>query len=160
MLIWALNGSNCLLSIQLQKCFPGYWMSIESYFPSYRERTDLIQIRSRVEQVSCFAHLTPHQVNIAHTGSLTSIPMRYLHWNVLCSVPESTSRSVWKMWWICRVKNVLCFCTHQKCVLFRRSKSTTSETAERYFSAVPKIWERQWGIQGTMWEDTLLTMWA
>lgn len=32
-----------LLSIQLQKCFPAYWMSIKSYFPSYREKTGLIE---------------------------------------------------------------------------------------------------------------------
>lgn len=36
----------------------------------------------------------------------------------------------------------------------------TPETGGIYFSAVPKIWERQWGMQGRMWEDTFLTMWV
>lgn len=36
----------------------------------------------------------------------------------------------------------------------------TPETGGMCFPTVPKIWERQWVIQGRMWEDTFLSMWA
>lgn len=77
----SLEWFHYLLPIHLQKCFPGYWMSIKSYFPSYRELTDLIKRKyNRASILFCapycpldycphsWLNICTHQVSEAETS--------------------------------------------------------------------------------------------
>lgn len=128
----SLEWFHYLLPIHLQKCFPGYWMSIKSYFPSYRELTNLIKRKYNRASYHLLCTLLPIRL-------LSTQLVKHLHppgiwsWNFFPSL--ETLREVSER---C---DGFAECLFQKSVLCRRNKWTTPERGVIYFTTVPKIWE-------------------